>query len=163
MSTISDIIAFGNRTSTDLLNNYIKLGLKASGEYGESLESKVIETPKGYKIQQFGAEQALWMEEGRRPNQDQSPEGIKKAARQLYPVIIEWAQNKGLNFTNSRSYLTARKIVMQGWQVPNNHNAGGVISDVINEGWLREGAKVAGGALLTELTSDILTRFKKME
>ena len=161
MENESSILAFANRTTDNLFNNYIRLGLKASGEYGESLDSKVEFNKKGVSIEIFGAKQAKWMEEGRQPNRDQSTEAVKK----LYPVILQWAIDKSISVTNLKSfaYLSAMKIVREGWKVPNQHNAGGVISDVINENWLREGVDVAGGALLTEITSDILTRFKKFE
>lgn len=161
MSTESDIKAFGNRTISDLLNNYIRLGLKASGEYGDALENVNTFNNGNIKIRILGAKQGYWMENGRQPNKKQSKADIMKWVGWAGSTFIDqWLQDKGIV---ANPFAVAYKIATEGWSVPNQHNQGGVISDIINDNWFKEGINVAGGAFLTEQKSDILKQYKKIK
>jgi len=52
----------------------------------------------------------------------------------IYVKLLEWMKVKGIEDINP--WMAARKIVREGIKVPNRHNAGGVISGVINEEWI---------------------------
>lgn len=110
------------RFKRDLIANYDKLGLRASGKFAESLEYKI----QGNKLTMFGAYHSLIMEDGRN-------------AGGFPPLksIEEWIENKkGLPaiFVEKKkqfAFIIARKIAKEGIKVPNKYNAGKVVSDVV--------------------------------
>jgi hypothetical protein len=109
------------RFKTDLITNYDKLGLRASGKFADSLEYKI----QGNKLTMYGAYHSIIMEEGR------SSGGFPPLK-----AIEEWIEvKKGLPaiFVEKKkqfAFIIARKIAKEGIKVPNEHNAGKVISDV---------------------------------
>jgi hypothetical protein len=76
------------------------------------------------------ADYVEYMELGRRPNKRQDRGMIAF----MYVKILEWMKVKGV--TGINPWMAARKIVTEGITVPNKHNAGGVLSGVINEDWM---------------------------
>jgi hypothetical protein len=83
------------------------------------------------------------MEHGRRPNKKQT----KGQIYFLSKILDTWAEQKGIKIN---TWLAAQKIVVHGIQVPNKHNPGGVISDVINQEWLDGVGKELGIAVVEE-------------
>ena len=63
---------------TDLVENYKRLGLKASGKWSESLESFTEQNGKQKTIGISGQHYTYYLENGRSPNKKQSKEDIKK-------------------------------------------------------------------------------------
>jgi len=110
------------RFKKDLIANYDKLGLRASGKFAESLEYKL----QGNKLQMFGSHHSLYMESGR------SSGGFPPLR-----AIEEWIEVKqGLPaiFVEKKkqfAFIIARKIANEGIKVPNRYNEGKVISDVV--------------------------------
>ncbi len=106
----------------DLITNYDKLGLRASGKFAKSLEYEI----KGNKLIMFGAYHSIFMENGR-------------GAGGFPPLksIEEWIETKrGLPaiFVERKkqfAYIIARKIANEGIKVPNKYNEGNVVSDVV--------------------------------
>ena len=141
----------------DLIANYDKLGLRASGKFAQSLESIVTERPNGYNIKIRAAKHSYFMENGRRPNKEKSPE----QAKVLYPIIKQWIADKGLGFDDRRAFAIALKIVYEGIKVPNKHNPGGVISDVITEERTRELIRKLAIDKINTFRSDVLKELKK--
>jgi len=131
VSKLSELIESEfDQTSKDLAAQYRSLGLRASGEYERSLESRVTEQGENINAVIMGAHYARYMEEGRGPNKRQDRGMIAF----IYVKLLEWMKVKGV--TDINPWMAARKIVREGIKVPNRFNKGGVISGVINEQWM---------------------------
>lgn len=106
----------------DLIANYDKLGLRASGKFADSLEYEI----KGNKLTMYGAYHSIFMENGR-----------GSGGFPPLKAIEEWIEvKKGLPaiFVEKKkqfAFIIARKIAREGIKVPNQHNAGKVVSDVV--------------------------------
>lgn len=105
----------------DLIAEYDRLGLRASGNYEKSLY--FFATDK--RAIMYGAKYAYQMQYGRKPG--------------TYPpreAIEDWIDAKKLQYTipkSSLAFLIQRKIFSEGIKVPSKYNAGGVIANVITE------------------------------
>lgn len=105
----------------DLVAEYDRLKLRASGNYEQSLVP--FNTDKRAIL--YGAKYAYQMENGRLPG--------------TYPprkAIEDWIDAKGLKYDipkSSLAFLIQRKIFREGIKVPNKYNDGGVLSNVITE------------------------------
>ena len=117
-------------TKTDLIKQYETLGLKASGQYADSLEVYMETKDNNIVAGIKAADYVEYMELGRRPNKRQDRGMIAF----MYVKILEWMKVKGV--TGINPWMAARKIVTEGITVPNKHNACGVLSGVINEDWM---------------------------
>jgi hypothetical protein len=122
----------------DLIANYKRLGLKASGAFEQSLESYLVETQAGIRFGIKGAYHSYFMEKGRKPTAKFNPGNPT-----LREVIRKWIDDKGITpddgiTKDSLAFLIARKIHEKGITVPNKYNLGGVISDIINEKSIKE-------------------------
>ena len=141
----------------DLIANYDRHGLRASGKFARSLEPVITERPHGYNIKMKAARHSYFMEHGRRPNTEKSP----AAAKRLYPIIKQWVQDKGLPFDNRRVFAICLKIVYKGIRVPNRYNPGGVISEVVTEQRMRDLARSLGRNILLEFQSFVIKDLKQ--
>ena len=141
----------------DLIANYDRLGLRASGSFARSLEPVITERPHGYNLKMKAARHSYFMEHGRRPNTEKSP----AAAKRLYPIIKQWVQDKGIPFDNRRIFAICLKIVYKGIRVPNKYNPGGVISEVVTEQRMRQLARDLGRNILMEFQSSVIKELKK--
>ena len=151
-----------NDLVTDILNeakdkihkDYISLGLKASGGFGESL--RVDTKREGSHIigTLYGAKQAYWMEHGRQPNKKKT----KGAVVFLGKILEKWVQDKGINVN---PYAAAYKIVHEGIQVPNRYNKGGVISNTINDKWRDETIRRIASSEAVNIKSDIIKKWQQ--
>lgn len=110
------------RFKKDLIANYDKLGLRASGKFAESLEYEI----HGNKLQMYGSHHSLFMEYGRGSGGFPPLKAIEEwieVKRGLPAIFVE----KKKQF----AFIIARKIAREGIKVPNENNAGKVISDVV--------------------------------
>ena len=116
-----------NKLKDQLVKEYDRQGLRASGKYEDELQD--ILSLDNIKL--LGAFYSYFMEFGRGANKN--PDDYKK----LVPVIYRWIDNKdGLpaffkENQKSMSFAIAHKIANEGIQVPNKHNKGKVISSVV--------------------------------
>lgn len=87
---------------------FISLGMSASGKWLETLEARV----NNGNGEIWGQDYTYWLNNGRLPNKDQSPDKLK-AWSYWYGinVIKPWAQSKGIVFDNpiAVAYSIARK------------------------------------------------------
>ena len=126
--SISIYSKYINRLKEQLINEYDKQGLRASGKYEDELQD-IIELDN---IKLFAVFYSYFMEFGRGPNKN--PEDYKKLA----PAIFDWIEQKdGLpaffkQNQKSMSFAIAYNIANEGIKVPNKYNKGGVISKVVN-------------------------------
>jgi len=112
-----------------LEQNYISKGLRASGQFGDSLEEKIVVSPTGIHIQILGAPQVGIMTNGRKPNKNSSPEKIKAWVGWAGSTILrDWVKNKRLSLN---PYAVAWKIAREGIKVPNQRNDGKLVEQSI--------------------------------
>jgi hypothetical protein len=113
----------------DLISNYNRLGLRASGAWADSLEQfKDVQAGK-LKIGILANDYTTYLENGRNPNKNQTPEALKSWVGWAGSTFLDkWVQDKKIN---ANPFAIAWKIAREGWRVPNQHNAGGLVSDVV--------------------------------
>lgn len=131
-STMKDIIAnWLHEVRYDLVESYEDKGLRASGKWADSLSEEVQHLRGGeYTATVRGQHYTEYMQNGRRPNQDQSKEGIRRFVNWAGSTFIaDWVADKGLNIS---PFAVAYKIAEFGTTVPNPHNKGNVVADVVN-------------------------------
>jgi len=143
-------------TRVALIAEYDRQGLRASGSYAKSLEPEISESGSGFRAVMKSAKHAYWMQNGRRPNQTKSPE----QAKMLYPIISEWVRNKGLNFDKGHIFAICLKIVYEGINVPNRHNPGGVVDNVVNRDRIDKLMSKIGAAFQEQIKSDVIKILK---
>lgn len=98
-------------------------GLKASGESARSLRLSVTRHGKLHRLQLLGLARFRFQQSGRGPGK------FKRPPRAMVAAIADWLQIKGLDIP---AYAVAMKINKEGIDVPNPHNAGGVLSEPLN-------------------------------
>lgn len=114
----------------DLAANYNRLGLRASGNWEKQLEPFNNQIGGFIKAGMLGADYTGEISIGRSPNKNQSEEAIKKWVGWAGNTIIkQWVEDKGLDIS---PFAVAYKIARKGWEVPNKHNRGGLVTDVVN-------------------------------
>ncbi|GAB3643941.1 hypothetical protein [Spirosoma arcticum] len=99
-----------------------KKGLRASGRSAASLRKTVARSGAVVTLQLLGKAYFYQQQNGRRPSS-------KKPSRAMVESIREWTKIRGITIP---AYAIAMKIHRQGITVPNSHNPGGVLSDVLN-------------------------------
>lgn len=110
------------RFKKDLIANYDRLGLRASGKFADSLEYEI----NGNKLTMYGSHHSLFMESGRGSGGFPPLKAIEEwieVKRGLPAIFVE----KKKQF----AFIIARKIAREGIKVPNQYNEGKVISDVV--------------------------------
>ena len=110
----------------DLIENYDRLGLRASGKYEKDLS--IVENENGYGLESakhWGA-----MEYGRAKT-------IEKGDVSLLSIITEWVKVKGITPTHGTLEQMIKNITWKihhhGIRVPNIHNKGKVVWGVLTD------------------------------
>lgn len=129
MSEISLIVVDGFKPIVKtIISNYKAKGMKASGEFEQSLE--IVEIPNGAVI--MGAGHAVQLEFGRGATSSGSSSGNET----LFERIEQWIKDKGIIATDiseqSLIFLITRKIHNEGWD-RSKHGGVKLISDSITE------------------------------
>lgn len=115
---------YANLIISKLIDNYDRMGLRASGDFEKGLSFAI----EGTSLTIYGAFHSQFMENGR-----------SKGGRPPIPSIMRWLENKRglppsmLRDKKRTAFAIANKIAKEGITVPNEHNAGEVISMVIND------------------------------
>lgn len=144
---------YADKAMRDLIQSYESKGLRASGRYARELKSTVTKSGTKTNLKITGPIEAYFMEHGRGPNRNPTMGGV----RFLGKILEQWVEDKGIDVN---PYAAAHKIVYEGIRVPNPHNPGGVISDVINDDWFMGLNKLIGLDVITDIRSDVLKQFK---
>lgn len=159
MSVRDKIQDWLNENQQALINNYFSIGLKASGNWASEVETKIEETNLGFRAIILGAAYTGVLESGRRPNTNQTPEGLRAFVGWAGSTILkDWVQRKGLDVN---PYAAAYKIAREGIPVPGPHNRGGLVSDVITEAQIDKLLDNILGFIITDVQSDVLQQLKK--
>ncbi len=143
-------------TITALISKYDEMGLRASGKYASSLSPIIRDVPGKLTVIIEAAKHAYYMEHGTVAQSNPSPDAAKK----LYPIILQWIEDKGLGFDKGRAFAICLSIVYKGVKVPNQHNTGGVISSVITKKRISELTKGLGMILSKNIKSDVIKIFR---
>lgn len=157
MRTILQIVTDEmNLAKENIAKSYRDKGLKASGKFENSLE--IITTQQGNNIKStlMGAFHSYFMENGRRPNREQTA----KQARSLGKILEQWVKDKGISVN---PYAAAWKIVREGIKVPNNHNPGNVISSVVNQQWIDNIERQIRESTILSIKSDMLKQWQQSQ
>lgn len=124
----------------------IEKGLMASGGTARSIEGQVTETADRIVMRILSDVTLRVLEEGRGPTVNRTGESKGK--------IRAWIDTKGITPDDPKmtkdqlAFVISRKIHREGIRVPNEHNPGKVISDVIND------------ALISEIYTEVIQRTK---
>ena len=142
----------------DLVDNYNRLGLRASGRWANSLEQFNEGTGGQYRIGIKGEQYTNQLENGRRPNSRQDKDSIRRWVGWAGSTFIKkWVDDKGLNIS---PYAVAYKIAQEGWKVPNKHNAGGLVSDVVTSKRIEELNKSMSIFFVDTFKSNVIAALK---
>jgi len=117
---------FGDKTVNDLIANYIKLGLKAFGEFEAG--TRAVANDKSMEI--TAPFHARMMEQGRKPGKFPPPDEILRWVR------LGKIQRRSNISDESLAYLIGRKISQEGIKVPTKYNIGRVFTSVLSDGRL---------------------------
>jgi len=154
---IADIVkTYFDSTISDMIANYERLGLKASGQYARELKSTVTVSGTKVNAKITGPIQSIFMEGGRGPNRVQD----QQAVRNLGWHLKKWVADKGIDVN---PYAAAHKIVYEGIKVPNRYNAGGAISDILNDEWIKELSELLRFDVIKDIKSDVLKQFQEFK
>ena len=158
MSEKTLIQAWISSTEKDLVANYNRLGLKASGNWPNTLRSEIKERTGGFTVTMYGANYTGVMESGRKQNPKQDPESLRAWVGWAGSTFLKkWVQDKGLSVS---PFAVAWKIARQGIQVPNRFNAGGLVSDVITKERIDAMLKELSLYMIGDIRSDVIKQFK---
>lgn len=158
MSEKTLIQAWINSTEKDLVANYNRLGLKASGNWPSTLRSEIKEHTGGFTVTMYGANYTGVMESGRKPNPKQDPESLRAWVGWAGSTFLKkWVQDKGLSVS---PFAVAWKIARQGIKVPNPHNAGGIVSDVITKERIDTMLRDLSLYMIGNIRSDVIKTLK---
>lgn len=156
--TITEVAnQWSSDTIKQLNENYIRLGLQASGNWGRELEDRNTVTESRIRIQILGAKYTGALVDGRSPNRNQSDDSIRAFVGWAGSTWLkDWVEQKGID---ASPYAIAYKIARQGIKVPNTNNPGTLISDVITKKRIEDLLKSIGMVVSTKITSDIKKLF----
>ena len=143
-----------NDCQADLVDNYNKIGVRASGNWEQELETYNRVQPFNIVAGIKGAPYTQFPSNGRNPNKNQSEEAIRKWVGWAGSTFIKkWVEDKGLDLS---PYAVAAKIAKKGWEVPNRFNPGGLVDGVITDTRIKLLTDNIIGGMIKELRSDVL-------
>lgn len=150
MESIRSILDLWSIESERILKEkYIAKGLKASGQFGDSLRHDLTDTSSTI----FGAKQIDMMMSGRHQNAKQDDESLRKWVGWAGSTFLsDWVKDKGLSLS---SYAVAWKIAREGVKVPNQHNDGKLLNEVFTSEHINSLTSQIGRFFATEITSNI--------
>ncbi|MDV6169548.1 hypothetical protein R1T16_14020 [Flavobacterium sp. DG1-102-2] len=130
----------------ELIARYDDLGMRASGQWAESLSVSVSGNSAAIHQESYGKQ----LENGRRPGAQPPSEAIE-----------QWLKDKGIAnrlekgmSVSSLAFLIARKIGREGWN-RNNHDGTKLISSVVTPERIQFIIDKIGESQLTEFTTKI--------
>jgi len=137
----------------DLVDSYQSKGLRASGNWEQELESFCQINSDNYRFGILGASYSEQLENGRLPNKNQTPDGLKAWVGWAGSTFLkQWVKDKNID---ASPFAIAWKIAREGVKVPNSFNKGGLVSDVINEKTINRFTEIISFDQIESLKSDI--------
>lgn len=154
MTAAAIVNSYMEQTRQDLIKSYQEKGLKASGRYAKGLTFEVSDDGKTIKAFMESEHHVWFMEEGRKPNKQQTA----KQARSLGHILEQWVKDKGIDVN---PYAAAWKIVREGIQVPNRYNPGDVVEDVVTNEWFDGLVAQLADHFIFAVTTEVERLFRK--
>ncbi len=150
-----------DKTKTDLIKNYSKLGLKASGQWPKGLDGFIKHNTSNIKVGMFGYRYTGALENGRKKTRSTAAKGNPT----LVEIIRKWIDDKGLtpkkgSTKDKMASGIAYNIHKNGIKVPNKHNKGGLVTDVVTKARLETLVKDIGNATIKDFKSKIIKELK---
>jgi len=143
-----------NQSEKDLIREYNDMGLRSSGNLEKSLQSKVTGTDTIAVGVMTGSSYIYQLEHGRRPGK-QPP----------IQAILDWINDKGIVADGiserSLAFIIARKIGLEGIQVPNRYNNGGLITNTFTDERLKDLRTILTTVIAKDSINDIVKEIKK--
>jgi hypothetical protein len=153
MTTRQTIEQWTADQAMDLIQNYDRLGLRASGKFAKDLETKVEEQGTKWTITFLGSKHSQFMVAGRGANKNQDKDSIKAFVGWAGSTFLkQWVQDKGLNVS---PFAVAYKIARKGINVPNSFNTGTLLSDVFTPEKLDELLRSISMTIIGDVRTDI--------
>jgi hypothetical protein len=150
------INTWANNRIDDFRTNYERMGLKASGNWGRELEFKKEETPDKLNIKFYAPAYTEQLVKGRRPNKNQTKDGLKAWVGWAGSTFLkDWVKQKNIN---ANPFAVAWKIAREGWKIPNDHNSGKLLADVLSFNKVKELAQIIGANIEEGLRTEILKK-----
>lgn len=117
----NEVVRLVEQIKKEIFDSYVSKGLVASGEFGRELN--IIEN--GDSIKLTAPHYVVQMERGRKA-------GTFPPVSAIRQWIRDKNKNAGTNIPEEAAFAIAYVIKRDGIKVPNKHNSGGVVSDVLN-------------------------------
>lgn len=145
-----------NSSKAQIISNYDRDNMRASGSFAKSLRVEVSEQSGNIKGTLCGAHHSLFIDDGRKPTSGGGNGQLKVAIKQ-------WIDDKNITprdniSKDSLAFLIARKVHKEGWS-PKNRYPNGVISSVINNKAIEELIRSLGAKVKSQVHNDIWQSF----
>lgn len=124
----------------DLIDNYIKTGRKASGNWGRTLDNFVTKSETKLSFGVVGEEYTGALIYGRSPN--------KQNTGGLLDAIKQWVIDKNIQIN---PYAVTRKIAKEGIKIPNKYNKGDILSNVLTDNYIESSIDIVSEYYGTKL------------
>ena len=159
MGTIDVLTAWTIDREKVLRDNYARKNIKASGKFGETLRYEVTDNSTTI----FGNKYIGASVYGRRPNTDQSPEGLRRWAGGFAPIMQRWAKDKGIGDGSfGLGYAIAYNIAKNGWKIPNKHgNDGKLLTDTFTNESIEDLKNKIGRLYVTDISQITKQQFEQ--
>lgn len=142
------------KIENDLIENYNRIGLKASGNWEKELESQVKISPKSINIRFLGSSYTGVLTQGRKPNKNQEPSKLRAWVGWAGSTFLkDWVNQKNIS---ANPFAVAYKIAREGIKVPNSHNPGTLVSDAINDSSIQKLIDDLKIFVIDDIKSDII-------
>lgn len=116
-----------SKREIDLISNYNKLGLRASGEFERGIRIQAGNNSSAM----YAPYHAWFMVNGRLPNTSQDEKAIKGFARWAGATFLaDWVERKGIKIS---PYAIGYSIARKGIKVPNANNTGTLLTDTFTD------------------------------
>lgn len=124
-----NITTWVDETKKALIDEYVSSGRKASGQWAKELSDETTVTFDKVNIKILGAAYTGALVNGRKPNQNK--ENIRAFVGWAGSTFLaQWVKDKGIK---ASPYAIAYSIARNGIKVPNQHNDGKLIDNVITD------------------------------
>lgn len=143
---------WSDEVKNDLVKGYEQTRRRASGNWEKELEDKQDVTDFKVKVTFLAPDYTKFMEDGRKPNKDQSKKAIRSFVGFAGSTFLkEWAQSKGVSYN---PFAVAYKIATEGYE------GKPFVGKSFNEDKVNELANRMGTATVQQIRSDIIKSFK---
>ena len=141
---------------TSLIEEYVKSGRKAYGNWANELEVVTSIRDGGLIGEIKGAHYTIFMEQGRKRNSNKkNRKGFAAWASGSGGFITKWCQSKGID--ENAAFPIALKIAREGYE--GKPLVGKVVSKQLIDGIVRK----IGNGILKGVESDVIKQFKEWQ